>query len=266
MIKYYFSDIDGTLIHSDGTIGKRTQQAIQACGVPFSLVSARAPFEMAALIDTLQLSGLQIAYNGAMIFQGSQPIIAYPLAVPTLSAILKAYQKHFQRDQVYCALYGAHTWYAAAPDPSTREQVAMTGIAPQYRPLTQITEPIFKVMFYCADHATLQQLTAYYQVAKIPGYQAARSGDYWLELTSNQANKASAIATVLAASQLSADEVAAFGDSENDLPMFQMVGQAIAMGNAPDLIQQHSDVVTSTNDEDGIADFLASCPQEEFNG
>lgn len=48
------------------------------------------------------------------------------------------------------------------------------------------------------------------------------------------------------------DEAVAFGDGENDLPMFRAVGHAVAMGNAWDTVKAEAELVTTSVDEDGI--------------
>ena len=53
----------------------------------------------------------------------------------------------------------------------------------------------------------------------------------------------------------------AFGDGENDIEMFHLVGTSVAMGNADDEVKKHASTVTLTVAEDGIADFF----EKEFN-
>ncbi|ANB60107.1 haloacid dehalogenase-like hydrolase family protein [Anoxybacillus amylolyticus] len=43
------------------------------------------------------------------------------------------------------------------------------------------------------------------------------------------------------------------GDSLNDLSMFAVAGYRVAMGNAAEEVKQQADVITVTNDEDGVA-------------
>ena len=51
---------------------------------------------------------------------------------------------------------------------------------------------------------------------------------------------------------LSPDEVMAFGDGENDLPMLRYAGIGVAMGSASDFVKSQADYVTGTVDELGI--------------
>ena len=47
--------------------------------------------------------------------------------------------------------------------------------------------------------------------------------------------------------------VAVIGDMSNDLPMFEIAGLAIAMGNGADEVKEKAHFVTVTNEEEGIA-------------
>lgn len=49
------------------------------------------------------------------------------------------------------------------------------------------------------------------------------------------------------------EEVMAIGDNENDLAMLEYAGLAVAMKNGEDYVKKIADVVTLSNDEDGVA-------------
>lgn len=72
MINYLFSDLDGTLLNSQGTVSPQTVQAVRKSGLPMTLVSARAPIEMRGAIQALWLTGPQIGFNGGLIFEYRQ--------------------------------------------------------------------------------------------------------------------------------------------------------------------------------------------------
>jgi hydroxymethylpyrimidine pyrophosphatase-like HAD family hydrolase len=48
-------------------------------------------------------------------------------------------------------------------------------------------------------------------------------------------------------------EVIAFGDAENDIPMLRAAGMGVAMGNAAQPVKDAADLITDTNNNDGIA-------------
>ena len=49
----------------------------------------------------------------------------------------------------------------------------------------------------------------------------------------------------------------AFGDGYNDLSMIEYAGLGVAMANAVDGVKERANVVTLSNDEDGIAYMLS---------
>lgn len=52
---------------------------------------------------------------------------------------------------------------------------------------------------------------------------------------------------------ISAEEVLALGDSDNDLDLFAWAGSSVAMANGSPLARQGADMVTVSNDEGGVA-------------
>ena len=68
-IKHIFTDMDGTLLNSQGRISEDNARKIRSAQIPVTLVSARAPMEMMEAIEALDLEGPQVAFNGGLIYQ-----------------------------------------------------------------------------------------------------------------------------------------------------------------------------------------------------
>lgn len=58
---------------------------------------------------------------------------------------------------------------------------------------------------------------------------------------------------VLAAQDIQANQLIAFGDGHNDLTLIQYAGTGVAMVNAVEALKQAATYVTLSNNEDGIA-------------
>jgi hydroxymethylpyrimidine pyrophosphatase-like HAD family hydrolase len=52
---------------------------------------------------------------------------------------------------------------------------------------------------------------------------------------------------------LSMEEVVAIGHQEDDLPMIELAGLGVAMGNSSNELKRKADWVTRSNDEQGVA-------------
>ena len=73
------------------------------------------------------------------------------------------------------------------------------------------------------------------------------------ECVQKEYSKATAIEYIKKELALQDDEIYAFGDSSNDLAMFQHAGHAIAMGAHDQVLEPYTEFVTKTVEEDGIA-------------
>ncbi|HJE18263.1 MAG TPA: HAD hydrolase family protein, partial [Enterococcus casseliflavus] len=52
------------------------------------------------------------------------------------------------------------------------------------------------------------------------------------------------------------EEVMAIGDNENDLTMVEYAGIGVAMANATENVKNAADVLTASNEEDGVAEVI----------
>ena len=84
------------------------------------------------------------------------------------------------------------------------------------------------------------------------------SDGYWYKFTKKTATKERAIMEVCAACKIGAEEIIAFGDDYVDIGMLRLCGKGIAMGNAVKEVKEKADCVIGSNDEDGIAEYLAA--------
>lgn len=78
----------------------------------------------------------------------------------------------------------------------------------------------------------------------------------YLEIMPNNASKTSAIETLCKTFDIQKSEVIAIGDNYNDINMIEFAGLGIVMGNAPNQVKQYADYITSSNDEDGVAEAI----------
>ena len=55
---------------------------------------------------------------------------------------------------------------------------------------------------------------------------------------------------------LNCDRIVAFGDSVNDIPLFEAADERYAVANSADILKARATAVIKSNDEDGVADWL----------
>lgn len=69
--------------------------------------------------------------------------------------------------------------------------------------------------------------------------------------------KATTLSQLCTELAIAPEEVVAFGDMPNDVPMLQWAGSSYAMANAHPTVRQVADHVAPANDLDGVATTLA---------
>ena len=79
---------------------------------------------------------------------------------------------------------------------------------------------------------------------------------FYLEVIPKVINKGQGIRDICKVLGIEPTEVVSFGDAANDIPMLEAAGMGVAMGNAQEAVKQAADMVTLSNNEDGIAAAL----------
>ena len=74
-----------------------------------------------------------------------------------------------------------------------------------------------------------------------------------VEIMHTGVNKGEALKALINYLGIDKDEVIAFGDNYNDLPMLELAGIGVVMGNANDEVKEKGDYITAKNTEDGVA-------------
>ncbi|WP_462411493.1 Cof-type HAD-IIB family hydrolase [Neobacillus sp. Marseille-QA0830] len=91
------------------------------------------------------------------------------------------------------------------------------------------------------------------RLEKVKDITITYSTAYVLEVSSINGHKGYGLQTMANHFQIPIEETVAIGDERNDIAMFRAAGLSIAMGNADEEVKEHSDVVTLTNDDNGVA-------------
>ena len=255
-IKRIFSDMDGTLLNSEGRVSSENSKAIRDAQIPLTLVSARAPMEMREAIEELQLTGSQVAFNGGLIYQlveGIKPLHTDILPRKTAQTILKAVRKHFPHISI--SYYDMTHWYCDTIDEGIRLEYSITRQTPTLQnkdEFLSVKDNTFKIMMIALDNNDLLSLEKYLQSLDLGDVTILRSAQYHLEITSKTAKKSKGIAYILKKEGLDKIQTAAFGDGHNDIPMLEMVGYPIVMDNAFPDIKELAYKVTRSNDDHGV--------------
>ena len=123
---------------------------------------------------------------------------------------------------------------------------------------------------YCTLIANKRELQPLYEKVKNAGdwecvfSKDTYGEDYWLEICPLYATKAKAIMKYK--EKMGFDRVVVFGDSVNDISMFEIADESYAVENAIDELKEIATSVIACNDQDGVATFLSERWEKEKLG
>ena len=256
------SDMDGTLLRWDDTVSDATVAELgrwRADGVPVVLATGRPPRWMEKIRRVLG-SGTAVCCNGAVLLDlGSFTILDEdPLDPDVMRDVVGALQRRMPGTR-FAVEYGLE--FRHEPEYRTRWDVDAPGVAAA--PLDEILrEPVAKLLARHEDVGRDEFLAVIEEVVAGRATVTNSSDDALAEISAAGVTKASGLAKVAARHGVGPEDVVVFGDMPNDIAGFEWVrdagGRAVAMANAhPDLLAVATDV-TGTNEDDGVAAFLAS--------
>ncbi len=249
------TDLDGTLLRTDGTVSARSRDALHAAherGAEVLVVTGRPPRFLEGLRQMLGRDGIVACLNGALLYDlatgelldhapldgavAAELVVELRAALPG-SVFACEHEMRFGIEPAYPLRF--------APPPGTREgdmrELARDGV----------TKLILR-----NDEVEHGALVA--AVAAIAGARAevTHGGSTIVEISAPGVDKARGLRRLCATRGLDAADAVAFGDMPNDLPMLAIVGHAVAVANAHPAVIAIAHEVAPSNDDDGVASVV----------
>mgnify|MGYP002931915358 FL=1 len=109
-----------------------------------------------------------------------------------------------------------------------------------------------KISMYFPDWDSKKQLDEVYGPEFGSRLYVTCAGDEWLDFMNNGINKGSGIRHLAENLGIDLADVAALGDTYNDIPMLDIVGHSYVMGNAAEHMHAHGKFLAPTNNEAGV--------------
>lgn len=256
-------DIDGTVLHDDGTLSPRVHESVRALaelGHEVTLATGRSESTTLPVLERLGiLPEYVVCSNGAITLQRDphSPVGYRREHVETFdpSGVLL---------QVNDVLQGAH--YAVEDDEgyfryTERFPAASVGLASEQVSFDELLHTrATRVVVISPGHRideflALVERMGLHQVSYSVGWTA------WLDIAPDGVNKATALERVREKLGVDRAAVVAVGDGRNDLEMLRWAsahGLGAAMGQAPEDVKAVASATTATIHDDGLAIVLES--------
>lgn len=247
-IKMIILDLDGTLIRSDKSISERTLKVLRQCqdrGIIVVIATARFWIGAEKYIRMIH-PDYEITTDGTMIHRGEDMVYSCGMDLQTTNQLIRMIQAADAHAEITAAVDKRVYWNSLHIAESEKLHKAI--YCDYHSPLP---EPACKIAAYLPDRETAGHLADACKL-KLISY---RDENFYAYI-SPDAGKLQAIRALASSLHISMEQLAAFGDDENDLEMLKACGKGIAVANGLESVRAAADEVCESNDSDGVAKWL----------
>jgi Cof subfamily protein (haloacid dehalogenase superfamily) len=249
------SDLDGTIVRSDGTISTRTVHALMAAeraGATIVLATGRPPRWITTIAEQTDHHGIVICSNGAIVYdlEAEQILESTLIPVETVAKVVNILSTALP-DLGFAVENGFDVYRTHA-----------------YRGGWNLNDEVaFPVhdLEVVTSHAAAKLLASHPEIGPDELLVIARglvgdlvepthsNGRGLVEMGPLGVTKGTALAHLAAQRGIDREDVVAFGDMPNDLPMLAWAGAGYAMANAHPDVLAAVELTTASNNDDGVA-------------
>jgi len=256
-------DVDGTLLNNAKEISKRTLVTllkVQQTGIRIVLASGRPTHGLIPLAKQLELDhydGFIIAYNGSQIISAKDGKVIFERHID--NELLPYLEKKAKKNNFGIFTYKDNRIITTAPEDEHIRHEAFINqmeVIHEKEFCAAIDFSPTQCVLVSDDREALTDLEQHWKRRLNGTLDVFRSEDYFLEVVPCGIDKANSLATLLDILKIARNEIIAIGDGVCDVTMIQQAGTGIAMGNAQDSVKACADMITGSNEEDGVADAV----------
>ncbi len=240
-------DIDGTLLSSqrkplDSTV--KALKALRKAGHLVLIATGRSRLLAGEVIHQLGCTNYIIC-NGSAAFLDHEQVYKHTLDREALERMIAFANER----KVDIALFGLDSFARMTnfDEPTVLDAMASFGQkAPKFE------------ADYLAKHEVYQGCAFYDQsmdeefTAAFPEFRLVRWHEHSVDIIPNPGSKAQTILALAKKVGIKPENIVTFGDGNNDIEMLDLAGTGVAMGNASSHVKEAANLVTDTNDRDGI--------------
>jgi Cof subfamily protein (haloacid dehalogenase superfamily) len=269
----FVSDVDGTLVDRRAQLSERTRAGLCTLlerGLPFTVASARSAYSLSVMLAGLPLRLPVIEFNGAFLTELTTGRRAFIRAIEAslchdvyargLALGLQPFVSAFdgRSDLLYAGppQNAGMQWYlderVAFRDPRLqRVQDVREGLRHAVVCLTYVArEDVLQPWVEALARTYPDQLRLnFYENQYSPGW-------HWLSVHHQLATKAHALRVLCEQLGVPLSGLTVFGDEQNDIPMFEIAGRAVAVGNAHAALRPLAHEIIEDHERDSVVCYL----------
>lgn len=266
-IKLVGMDLDGTLLNDDKNLCDGAEEIINSLaerGIYFVPITGRPYSGIPECVKNLDAVEYIISSNGARIIKSKTDEELFSFALSNkksleLIEIMQSSNCMFEAfaDNVGYVEQELYDYYVKEFTGTSIGKYIFSS-----RKTTQSIEKLFAGTNRQADEIFVTcetpdiRLDILKKIENIQGIQHCLLGDRFLEITKKGTDKGEALKVLCDYLGVDLKDTIAFGDGENDLQFLEKAGYAVAMENAVPRVKGKADIITKTNNDNGVCEVL----------
>lgn len=271
----YVSDLDGTLLRNDTSLSQYSTDTLNALldqGLLFTVASARSIASMRHILADLPLRLPVVEFNGAFVsdLASGQHYLVHDMHYDVLSELwqqitdaghipfISTYDGTADRLYYRDITNDGMVWYLQSRQSHQDPRLCyladlQNGLDDQVVCLTVIgLGPEMEKLDEAINHCHAERIQTHcYENQYSPGW-------YWLTIHDVRATKERGILSLKRMRGMEDRRLVVFGDQVNDMDMFNMADEALAVGNAIPALKEQATGVIDTNEEDGVVRYISA--------
>lgn len=258
------TDLDGTLLNDDKELTEETLFALRNAhnkGVHIVPITGRPLRGVPSCIKELPQIEYIISSNGAEIFdvKNGCTLFSFSIDSKTSRVLIDELRKLDCMFEPFCDGAGYTEQSIFDYYVSTFKGTPLEDYFFSSRVICDSYEQLFDGKSKCAEEIFVNCAKAETRsrvieiVEKLGGLQYCNLGDRFIEITKKGVDKGAALKAICAHLGVDINNTIAFADGENDLEFMQAAGTAVAMENAFPIIKNAADIITKSNNDNGVA-------------
>ncbi|MFF9866599.1 HAD family hydrolase [Streptomyces sp. NPDC013953] len=258
--KLIATDLDGTLLRTDGSVSQRTRDALAAAtaaGAAHIVVTGRAVPWTRHILDDLGYDGLAVCGQGAQVYHAGEHRLLTSVTLDRQLAGIALAKLEAEVGPLAIAASRDGLDGDVLVGPGYRVQEGPLPYVPYEDPAELWSAPLNKVYI---QHPVLDDDALALAARETAGglVDVVMAGPGVVELLPLGLSKATGLSLAARRLGLKSTDTIAFGDMPNDIPMFAWAAHGVAMANAHDDLKAVAQEITASHDADGIAVVLES--------
>jgi len=264
-IKLIVSDIDGTLLSNDGTLGIETKKLIKQLseqGVIVSLDTGRLHSAAEEIAKEIAIEGPIISLDGSLIRSFPDNKIIYENFIKH-KYVNKAL-KYAEENLFNIVLCHADKVYYTEQNTTIPELLSKYGaIYEEVNSYNDYINGTLEIVFtsdmkYALKKVAERFLFPYSLGCSVSFFRSQRRNNiFYLEVRKSGCNKGTGLNSILKYLNIKTSEAAVLGDWYNDISLFDTKAIKAAVANAiPEIIKKADIVTKKSNNEEGAAEFF----------